>query len=442
MYVRDMSKGHGAHRAGLILIAACLISSLAWSSAQEPQKEPSVRSTAAEPSRGPSTELEAQARVVYQRLIERRESQLINYNYIIPGKRTKQRREEAFRQYYPHPKDWAPRFFGVQNDFPGTVAAGRSLAWIVRHFKDSELELKSRSILLKDYLGQPFLFEICRSLGQAKQPRGKQDLLFLFQHSPIDRVKAHACQALCDLGMDALQMRGSPVLRGLIDGYVQALGTRFAAVQISGVVGAAWAERYRLELNHLSLGQRVLDWQGEDLNGVTRSLSDTRGHVVLLYFWKSGSKPARLALPHVLGLQNQYADKPFQVFGISGDLNRKKAMRWQSALQLKFPNWHIPSTAQAPGLWGVTSWPSFYVLSSKGRILAARVDWADARKTVIAAFEEMSRNKVLDAPLPDREDSPGLESPAAKKDPETEPGIQPKEEQESKDQGPLRRKDP
>ena len=252
----------------ILLLAIALVSVPGSAAGQEPKAEaPSLPTNQAAP-KGPSSQQEAEARVVYQRLIKRREEALIQYNYIIPGKRTARRKEEAFRQYFPHPKDWAPRFFEVQEKYPGTVAAGRSLVWIVRHWKDSELDWKSRSILLRQYLGQPFLYEICQTLEQAKQPRGKQDLLFLFQHSPVDRVKAHACQALCELGMDRLQAGTQEALRGTIEEYVQLLETRFAAVQISGVGGAAWSARYRLELNHLTLGQKALAWEQEDLDAL------------------------------------------------------------------------------------------------------------------------------------------------------------------------------
>ena len=357
-------------------------------------------------SQGPTSQQESEARLTYQRLLRRRDSALIQYNYIIPGKRTPSRREEAFRQYYPHPKDWAPRFFQVHQDFPGTQAAGRSLVWIVRHWKNSDLDMESRGILLKEYLRQPFLYEICHSLERAHQPRGQQDLLFLFQHSPVDLVKAHACQSLCELGMDVLQTKGGDVLRKNIEQYVQLLDARFSAILISNQAGAAWAARYRLELDHLSLGQKVLDWSGPDLDGTVRSLKDTRGSVVLLYFWKSSSRPARLALPHVRSLANKYAGKPFQVFGISADLNASKAKRWQDALQVKFPNWHVPSTAETRGVWGVQSWPRFYVLSPKGRILAARAPWGEAKLAVQHAMDDIARNAVIDAPIPSPNDGP------------------------------------
>ncbi|MDF1838210.1 MAG: TlpA disulfide reductase family protein, partial [Planctomycetota bacterium] len=385
-------------------------------------QEPTPAQVEPKAASGPSSQQEAEARVQYQRLSKRREEALIQYNYIIPGKRTQRRREEAFRQYYPHPKDWAPRFFAIQEKYPGTVAAGRSLVWIVRHWKDSELDWKSRSILLKSYLGQPFLYEICHTLGQAQQPRGKSDLLFLFQHSPVDRVKAHACQALCELGMDQLQSGAQGNLRETIEEYVQLLETRFAAVQIAGVGGAAWSARYRLELNHLTLGQKALAWQQDDLDGVPRSLAETRGQVVLLYFWKSSSRPARLALPHVNGLMNKYSDKPFRVFGISGDLNRKKAKRWQQTLQVKFPNWHVPSTTQEPGMWGVTSWPNFYVLSPKGRILAARANWEDARKAVVQALDQLERQTEENKPIPSPEGPAPGKPPAPESGEESVPG--------------------
>ncbi len=91
-------------------------------------------------------------------------------------------------------------------------------------------------------------------------------------------------------------------------------------------------------------------------------------------------------------------------------------------------------------MWGVTSWPNFYVLSPKGRILAARTNWEDARMTVKLALEQLERQLKEDDPIPDPSKGPEGDKPAPESDAEgSKPGT-PKEKS-NKDRGPLRRKD-
>ena len=129
------------------------------------------------------------------------------------------------------------------------------------------------------------------------------------------------------------------------------------------------------------------------------------------------------------------------MFGISGDLNRNKAKRWQQALQVKFPSWHVPSTAQEPGMWGVSSWPNFYVLSPKGRVLAARTNWEDARKAVAQAMEQLERQTKEATPIPTPAGTPEGDKPADQPEGDQPPNTDAPKDKSRKDRGPLRRKD-
>lgn len=413
--------------AGLLVLWIFVLAFAAQAGTGAPQGDPKP----APPS--PTSQQETSATADYQNLIRRREADLIQYNQIVSGKRSERRREETFQKYYPHPKDWGPRFFEVYESNPGTVAGCLSLVWVVTHWRDSELDYKCRTILFKQYLRQTSLHEICKSLSFAKQPRAKQDLLYLYDHSPVEMVKAHACLALCEMALDRLQEQGGDELRITTAEYVRLLGARFAAIKMAGKSGAQWSSRFLVQLDHLSLGQKVLDWQGKDLEGNSYSLSDTRGRVVLLFFWKTNSRPARLALPHVRSLIHKYADDPFSVFGFSGDLDPGKALRWQKALQVKFPSWHEPSTEKEPGVWGVTSWPSFFVLGPKGRILAARTDWKSARRIVTEAMEKLHRELQEDTPAPSGE--PQTEGGESGEEANREPGSKSKPKDSSNKKG-------
>ncbi|MCA9002891.1 MAG: hypothetical protein KDB61_13285, partial [Planctomycetes bacterium] len=48
---------------------------------------------------GPSPALEAQARTAYEKLVEKREADLIEYSHVVQSKQTDERRERAFQEF-------------------------------------------------------------------------------------------------------------------------------------------------------------------------------------------------------------------------------------------------------------------------------------------------------------------------------------------------------
>jgi len=74
-----------------------------------------------------------------------------------------------------------------------------------------------------------------------------------------------------------------------------------------------------------AVGQQAPDFTLRDLDGVEVTLSEFRGFVVLLDFWRSTCPPCRMTMPYLESLRAQYADQGLIVVGVSLDLTEEEA---------------------------------------------------------------------------------------------------------------------
>jgi thiol-disulfide isomerase/thioredoxin len=125
------------------------------------------------------------------------------------------------------------------------------------------------------------------------------------------------------------------------------------------------------ELQHLRIGQVAPDIEGIDLDGQKLKLSDYRGKIVFLSFWGAWCVPCMAMVPHERKLAQDMAGKPFALVGVNSDENRLDARR---AVEKKNITWRSfwsgtnGTDGSIPGGWNVKSWPTVYLLDSKGAI--------------------------------------------------------------------------
>ena len=331
---------------------------------------------------------EKEARGRYDLIRREREAALIRYNYMLPGLRTERKRKAAYEKHFPKPILWAPRFFEVHEQYPGTEAAGLALIWIVTHLDSTPLEVEARRVLLNQHIHLSELTAVCSALGSAPRAGGEADLIWLFEKSPIPEVQAGALIQLCKLDLESWQAQQSATVQERLQHRLAMLEVRFSNLRFEGRTGRDWAKQLFREMAHLTLGQQFLNWQAKTLAGEARQLSALRGKVVVLFFWKSNSNQSRKVVPQVKAFCNAWKEAPVACIGVSGDANAERAERWATILDLPFEQWHAPPTSQEPHPFGVETWPGFFVLNAEGRILASRADWPTAKK---AADMEIQR---------------------------------------------------
>lgn len=107
-------------------------------------------------------------------------------------------------------------------------------------------------------------------------------------------------------------------------------------------------------------------------DGKTLSLRDMKGKVVLLDFWASWCGPCRRENPNNVRMYKKYADKGFEIFGVSFD---QDAGKWKQAIAADSLNWKHVSDLKG---WGnaakepykVDGIPKTFLLDKEGRIIA------------------------------------------------------------------------
>jgi thiol-disulfide isomerase/thioredoxin len=118
-------------------------------------------------------------------------------------------------------------------------------------------------------------------------------------------------------------------------------------------------------------------------------LTDYRGKVVVLNFWATSCSACMEMVPEERKLVERWVGKPFALVGVNGDANRAKA---KSAVRKEKMTWRSFFQAGDNGTissaWNVQSWPTTYVLDSKGVIRYRNVRGPPLRQAVEALLQE------------------------------------------------------
>jgi len=121
----------------------------------------------------------------------------------------------------------------------------------------------------------------------------------------------------------------------------------------------------------VSVGLMAPDFTLEDLDGDPVSLSQLRGHVVLLTFWSSSCSPCRLAMPHLESLRHAYAADGLVHVGVSQDETWDAVSGYiaETGLTEMITLWGSAHEANAVRVaFGVTGVPHTFILDRQGVI--------------------------------------------------------------------------
>jgi peroxiredoxin len=125
-------------------------------------------------------------------------------------------------------------------------------------------------------------------------------------------------------------------------------------------------------LKRSDLGQPMLDFTQNNMEGQPVKFVDFKGKYVLVDFWASWCGPCRAENPNVLKAYNQYKDKNFTVIGISLDDNGDK---WKKAVKDDHMPWTELSDLkgwenEVAKYYGIQAIPCTYLIDPHGKIIA------------------------------------------------------------------------
>ncbi len=116
-----------------------------------------------------------------------------------------------------------------------------------------------------------------------------------------------------------------------------------------------------------------------DVDGNRFVKKDYSGRVTLINFWASWCPPCIEEIPSLNRLRQKMADRPFELISINFAEERNTVVEFMRRVQVDFPVL-LDLDGKYAKDWGVISYPSTFVIDTRGRIrygVNAAIDWDD-----------------------------------------------------------------
>jgi len=337
---------------------------------------------------------------------------------------TEAEKKKAVERFYRSVGDLGRRAVALAKKHPGTPDAVEALVWarFAATEDDPELAGVIYDMLAERYLDSDAILPVCR-LAWLDAVKGTHAEAFL--RAAVERSKNVKVRSLCCYSLGRHQQklasrardlndpvrgeilgrnfeRFGPVvnrrLRGLDPeklereaeecfdrtikefGDLQPMGKDFAPLgeQATGMI---------FQMHHLGIGRTAPEIKGEDIDGKPMKLSDFRGKVVVVSFWATWCGPCMGLVPHEKALVEKMKGRPFALIGVNGDDDRERAKTVSAKEGISWRSfWNGGAKQGIPVQWGVSGWPTIYVIDGNGVI----------RDDGLVYFQELYRSSTPD----------------------------------------------
>lgn len=261
------------------------------------------------------------------------------------------------------------KFAEAHPKHPATLDA---YVWLVSQMPGRPESVRVGELVVEHWATDPRLAGLCRTL--IYYPYDGTGVVFraAIENNPSRAAKGYASFALAlSLARHADRLSGDPAAREPYETEAEALFQtvfeRYADLQSPwGKPLGALADAELFALRHLSIGKVAPDIAGGDLDGKAMTLAESRGKVTLVVFGDTRCPFCLHEVPDHAKLLARHAGKPFAIVGVNGDSNRDKA---RAAFAAKGQTWrafHDGPAGPTQTRWGVTSWPTLYLLDADG----------------------------------------------------------------------------
>jgi thiol-disulfide isomerase/thioredoxin len=314
--------------------------------------------------------------------------------------------KKAVERFYRSVGDLGRRAVALARNHPGTPEAVEALVWAHSAATEDDPELAGviYDMLAERYLDSDTILPLCRLawLDAVKGTRAEAFLRAAVERSRNVKVRSLCCYSLGrhqQVLASAVRNLDDPVRREILGkrlerfgpvmngrlraldpeklereaeayfdrtikefGDLQPMGKDFAPLgkQAAGML---------FQMHHLSIGRAAPEIQGEDIDGKPMKLSDFRGRVVVVSFWATWCGPCMGLVPHEKALVEKMKGRPFVLIGVNGDEDRARAKAVSAREGISWRSFWTGGPGQGiPVQWGVSGWPTIYVIDGNGVI--------------------------------------------------------------------------
>ena len=118
-----------------------------------------------------------------------------------------------------------------------------------------------------------------------------------------------------------------------------------------------------------------------DIQGISHSLSDYRGQVILVNLWATWCPPCKEEMPHLQAFYDKYKDQGFTIIAVNDGDPTPDVMQFVKDYKLTFPIWLDPTYIATEQAFKTLNLPSSFVIDRQGTI---RLQWVGGvnRKTL------------------------------------------------------------
>ena len=269
-------------------------------------------------------------------------------------------------------------------NFPASPEALDAATWIILNTPDGVEVEKAADVIRREHLGNTNLVNLCKGLERLRHRCSTNLLAELLEKNPSAHVRAQACYLLAKLRKEEADFGRNAAARAEAEKLFERVITEFGG---NGVYGfdLAWHAKPELsELRRLMIGQPAPEIESENLDGQTMKLSDHRGRVVVLFFWRHDYIEAsehRKLLERMEG-------KPFSLLGVFIDDDLAKGKANVEKYKVTWPSFWDKRGGPISTDWNVNSWPDIWVLDRQGVIRYRDVRWNELTEAVESLLRE------------------------------------------------------
>jgi thiol-disulfide isomerase/thioredoxin len=260
-------------------------------------------------------------------------------------------------------------------------------------------------VLDKHFVAVPGVRQVLPLLAHSGDPAGERFVRAVLAKNPDRLTRAGAAQALAnafeEAAMTAAQLEKDEAVRKAVESNIgkeavekliaRGKESRQRGAEMKALIGRDYGDI----IPDLSVGKKAPDVKCLDLEGKAVKLSDFRGKVVVLDFWKTSCVPCLAMIPHQRALVEKLKGKPFALISINVDMDKDRLTKSLEKRPMPWTHWRDTSKGGIAEVWSVHSFPTIYILDAKGVIrhkdLEGTLTGERLEKAVKALLEETDR---------------------------------------------------